>query len=72
MKPDWRKVELNSEENVLVWLQVPQDGGDVSCTCYLTDTVNIYTEHLNTSSTLQFIGLSSGVLVGGGTAGVPD
>jgi len=41
---------LNSEENVLVWLQVPQDEGDVSCTCYLTDTVNIYTEHLNTPS----------------------
>ena len=51
MKPDWRKVNLTSEENVLVWLQVPQDeSGDVSCTCYLTDTVNIYTEDLNTSS----------------------
>ena len=50
MKPDWRKVNLKSEENVLVWLQVPQDEGDVSCTCYLTDTVNIYTEHLNTAS----------------------
>ena len=50
MKPDWRKVNLASEENVLVWLQGPQDGGDVSCTCYLTDTVNIYTEHLNTPS----------------------
>ena len=51
MNPDWRKVNLNSEENVLVWLQVPQDEteADVSCTCYLTDTVNIYTEHLNTS-----------------------
>ena len=49
MKPDWRKVNLNSEENVLVWLHVPQDEGDVSCTCYLTDTVNIYTEQLNTA-----------------------
>ena len=29
-------------------------------------------EHLNASSTPQFTGLSSGVLVGGGTAGVPD
>ena len=29
-------------------------------------------EHLHASSTLQFIGLSSGVLVSGGTAGVPD
>lgn len=51
MKPDWRKVNLTSGENVLAWLQVPQDeAGDVSCTCYLTDTVNIYTEHLNTAS----------------------
>ena len=29
-------------------------------------------EHLQASSTPQFIGLSSGVLVGGGTAGVPN
>ena len=29
-------------------------------------------EHLNASSTPQFIGLSSGVLVSGGTAGVTD
>ena len=29
-------------------------------------------EHLHASSTPQFIGLSSGVLVSGGTAGVPD
>ena len=50
MKPDWRKVNLTSEENVLVWLQAPKDEAEVSCTCYLTDTVNIYTEHLNTVS----------------------
>ena len=52
MNPDWRKVNLNGEENVLCWLQVPQDEteADVSCSCYLTDTVNIYSEHLNTSS----------------------
>ena len=29
-------------------------------------------EHLHASSTLQFSGLSSGVLMRGGTAGVPD
>ena len=51
MKPDWRKVNVPGEENVLAWLQVPQDEAeaDVSCACYLTDTVNIYSEHLNTS-----------------------
>lgn len=50
MNPDWRKVDISEAESGLMWIEVSGEEDDVSCTCYFTDLVNIYSEHLNKTS----------------------
>ena len=50
MNPDWRKVDISQAESGLMWIEVSREEDDVSCTCYFTDLVNIYSEHLNKTS----------------------
>lgn len=47
MNPDWRKVKISEGESALTWIQITQEEDDVSCSCYFTDLINIYSEHLN-------------------------
>ena len=47
MNPDWRKVKISEAESALTWIQISQEEDDVSCSCYFTDLINIYSEHLN-------------------------
>jgi len=64
MNPDWRKVKLSEEESGLIWLELSQDDDDVSvrCSCYFTDLVNIYSEHLNkTQIEARFLEQNSGI-----------